>query len=376
MTRTSISPIPPYKIGYHPILFYLNCPQHSRATLSHSGMTMPFHHFPVIFLLLIMISDLAFATTLEQVKTRGYLLCGVSQGVPGFSQKAADGQWQGLDVDVCKAVAVSALGDASKVEYVPLSEKQRFIGLQSGKVDFLIRNTTYSILRDVALKINWAGVNYYDGQAFLVPKNLGLKSVKDLDGAAICVTTGTTTELNLADYFRVNQLTYQAVLDEVLHASIAKYEAGQCDAFTTDQSSLAGLRLMLQIPDDHVVLPEVISKEPLGLVVRDNDPQWEDLVRWSFLAMVAAEELELTQANIDQALKSNKPAIRRFVGLEGSLGDYLEIANDWAYQIIKQIGNYGESFERHVGRNSPLGLERGLNDLWTRGGLMYSPPFR
>lgn len=317
------------------------------------------------------------ATTKEEVQKRGVLNCGVSTGLPGFSIADEKGVWTGLDVDGCKAVASAVLGDATKIKYVPLNAKERFTALQSGEIDVLVRGTTWTLTRDTSLGLNFAGVNYYDGQGFLVSKKLGVKSALELDGAAVCIQSGTTSEMNLADYFKVNNMKYEAVVFDTHDATIKAFENGRCDVLTSDQSQLYGLRTHLPHPDEAFVLPEVISKEPLGPVVRQGDDAWLNIVKWTFFAMVEAEELGITSANIDKMKAESKaPAVRRLVGLEGIAGKGLGLNDDWAYQIIKQVGNYGEAFERNVGTGSPLNIARGLNELWSKGGIMYAPPLR
>tara|TARA_R110002073_G_scaffold118314_1_gene257339 strand:+ start:32 stop:1186 length:1155 start_codon:yes stop_codon:yes gene_type:complete len=315
-------------------------------------------------------------STLDLVRERGYVRCGVSQGLPGFSNPNDSGDWSGIDVDVCQAVAAAVFGDADKSRYTPLSAKERFTALQSGEIDVLTRNTTWSLTRDTALGLDFVGVNYYDGQGFMVRRELGVKSVMELDGAVVCTNTGTTTELNVADFFRSNGLAYSIVAFEKSDEVVAAYDAGRCDAFTTDASGLYSERLKLADFNDHVVLPEIISKEPLGPAVRQGDDQWADIVRWSLFAMVEAEELGVTSKNAGDMRTTQNPAIRRLLGVEGAFGQNLGIPNDWAYKIITQVGNYGESFERGVGENTPLGIPRGLNALWKDGGLQYSPPVR
>jgi len=322
------------------------------------------------------VSSAASAGTLDDVKKKGFVQCGVSQGLPGFSNPDSSGNWTGIDVDVCRAVAAATLGDASKVKFSPLSAKERFTALQSGEVDVLSRNTTWTATRDTALGLNFAGVNYYDGQGFMVRKSLGVKSAMELAGAAVCTNLGTTTELNVADFFRGNNMDYKLVAFEKADEVVAAYDAGRCDVYTTDQSGLAAQRLKLGSPNDHVVLPEVISKEPLGPVVRHGDDQWLDIVKWSLFAMLESEEMGINSGNAD-AMKTNKnPGIKRMMGTEGDVGKNLGLSADWAYNIIKQVGNYGESFERNVGMNTPLQLPRGVNNLWNNGGLMYPMPAR
>jgi general L-amino acid transport system substrate-binding protein len=313
-------------------------------------------------------------STLNAVKAKGYVQCGVNTGLAGFSQPDSKGVWKGLDVDMCRAVAAAVFGDAGKVRYTPLTAQQRFTALQSGEIDMLSRNTTWTLARDTSLGLNFVGVDYYDGQGFMVPKKLGVKSAKELNGATICVQPGTTTELNLADYFRANNMTFKPVVIEKLEEVTNAYFSGRCDVYTTDVSGLVSTRgARAPNPADHIILPEVISKEPLGPAVRHGDDQWFDIVKWSLFAMIEAEEMGLTSKNIDQQLTSTNPAIQRFVGANGDLGKMLGLDNKWAYNIVKQVGNYGESFETNL---KPLGFDRGLNRLWTQGGLMYAPPVR
>lgn len=326
---------------------------------------------------LVFAAGLSQASTQEEVKKRGVLNCGVSTGLPGFSIADEKGTWAGLDVDVCKAIAAATLGDASKIKYVSLNAKERFTALQSGEIDALVRGTTWTLTRDTSLGLNFTGVNYYDGQGFLVSKKLGVKSALELDGAAVCIQGGTTSELNLADYFKENNMSYKAVVFDTHDATATAFDNGRCDVLTSDQSQLYGLRTHLSKPDEAVVLPEVISKEPLGPVVRQGDDAWFNIVKWSLNAMIEAEELGLTQANVDEMKASSKsPSVRRLLGLEGIAGKGLGLNADWAYQIVKQVGNYGEAFERNVGAGSPLKIERGLNALWSKGGIMYAPPLR
>jgi general L-amino acid transport system substrate-binding protein len=313
-------------------------------------------------------------STLDTVRARGYVQCGVNTGLAGFSQPDSKGVWRGIDVDLCRAVAAAVFGDAKKVRFTPLTAQQRFTALQSGEIDLLARNTTWSITRDTGLGLNFVGINYYDGQGFIVPKKLNVKSARDLNGATICVQPGTTTELNLADYFRTHNMKFKPVVIEKLEEVLNAYFAGRCDAYTTDVSGLVAIRASrASNPADHVILPEVISKEPLGPAVRHGDDRWFDIVKWSLFAMIDAEELGLTSKTIDQHSKSTRPAVQRFVGAVGDIGKSLGLGNRWAYNIVKQVGNYGESFERNL---APLGFERGLNRLWSQGGLMYAPPIR
>ena len=314
--------------------------------------------------------------TLDAVKKKGFLQCGVSTGLPGFSNPDSKGEWKGLDVDVCRAVAAAALGDANKVKYTPLTAKERFTALQSGEVDILSRNTTWTQTRDSSLGLNFAGVNYYDGQGFLVTKDLGVKSAKELDGAAVCIQSGTTTELNLADYFRLNGMKYQPVVFDTSDQTVKGFEAGRCDVLTSDQSQLYALRIKLKDPSSAMVLPEVISKEPLGPVVRQGDDQWFNIVKWSLFATVNAEELGLSSANVAKMKSTDNPGVRRLLGVEGNMGENLGLPKDWAFKIIAQVGNYSEMFERNVGSGSALKISRGLNALWTQGGIQYAPPVR
>ncbi len=313
------------------------------------------------------------ADTLSSVKSKGYVQCGASTGLPGFSNADASGTWKGLDVDICRAVAAAVLGDAGKVKYTPLTAKERFTALQSGEIDMLSRNTTWTLTRDGSLGLNFAGVNYYDGQGFMVSKSLGVKSALELDGAAVCIQAGTTTELNLADYFRENGMKYKSVTYDTSDATIKGFEAGRCDMLSSDQSQLYALRIKLKNPGAAIVLPEVISKEPLGPVVRQGDDKWFNIVKWSLFAMVNAEEMGITSKNADSMKNSKNPSIGRFMGGQG---EKLGLDNDWAYNIVKQVGNYGEAFERNVGMSSPLKISRGLNALWSKGGLQYAPPIR
>ncbi|MDX0529258.1 transporter substrate-binding domain-containing protein [Sinorhizobium medicae] len=320
----------------------------------------------------------ASAATLDDVKAKRFVQCGVNTGLAGFAAPNASGDWSGFDVDYCKAIAAAVFGDATKVKYTPLSAKERFPALQSGEVDVLARNTTWSINRDTALGFNFRPVNYYDGQGFMVRKELDVKSALELSGAAVCVQTGTTTELNLADYFKANNLQYNPVVFEKLEEVNAAYDAGRCDVYTTDQSGLYSLRLTLSKPDDHIVLPEIISKEPLAPAVRQGDDQWFDIVSWVHYALVQAEEFGVTQANVEEMKKSANPDVQRFLGVEADskIGTDLGLTNEWAVNIVKAVGNYGEVFDRNIGAGSPLKIERGLNALWNKGGLQYAPPVR
>lgn len=316
----------------------------------------------------------ASAQVLNSVKQRGMLNCGANGSLAGFGLPDAQGNWTGLDVDFCKAVAAAVLGDSKKVKFVPLSAKDRFTALQSGEVDVLARNTTWTESRDTSLGLNFTGVNYYDGQGFMVRKSLKVNSALELNGASVCVQQGTTTEVNLADYFRANKMELKSVTFADADQTVKAYDAGRCDAFTTDASGLYSERLRLAKPDDHIVLPEIISKEPLGPSVRHGDDQWFDIVKWVGFAMVVAEDLGVNSKNVDEMMKSNNPEIRRLLGVEGNFGEQLGLTKDCFYKIIKQVGNYGESFDRNVGEGSPLKIARGLNRLWTKGGIMYAPP--
>jgi general L-amino acid transport system substrate-binding protein len=321
----------------------------------------------------------ASAATLQDVQGRGQLVCGVNgpTGLAGFGIPDDKGNWTGLDVDVCRAVAAAVFGDATKVKYVPLGSKERFTALQSGEIDLLVRNSTWTFSRDTDLGLDFVQVNYYDGQGFLVRKELGVKSAKELSGATICVQTGTTTEKNLADYFRTTNMELKSVVFENADQARGAYDEGRCDAYTTDASGLAAERTQLKNPADNIILPEIISKEPLGPAVRHGDNNWGDIVRWSFNVMLIAEEKGITQANVDEVKASSQdPEVRRMLGAEDEMGKMMGVPNDWAYNIIKQVGNYGESFERNVGLKTPLGLARGLNELWSKGGLQYAPPIR
>jgi general L-amino acid transport system substrate-binding protein len=318
----------------------------------------------------------ASAQTLNTVKQRGTLVCGVSQGLPGFSSPDDRGNWTGLDVDLCRAIAAAIFGDANKVKFTPLSAKDRFTALQSGEIDVLSRNSTWTLSRDSSLGLNFAAVNYYDGQGFMVRKGLKVNSALELNGASVCTQTGTTTELNLADYFRANKMKYEVIAFATADETIKAYDSGRCDVFTTDVSQLYSEKLKLANANDHIILPEVISKEPLGPAVRHGDDQWFDLVKWVHFAMINAEELGVSSKNVDEALKSDKPDVRRLVGAEGNFGEQLGVKKDWVVSIVKLVGNYGEIFEKNVGSGSRLGIARGLNNLWNKGGIQYAPPIR
>jgi general L-amino acid transport system substrate-binding protein len=322
-------------------------------------------------------SGSAVAGTFDTVKKNGVITCGVSTGVTGFSIADAQGKYTGLDVDICRQVAAAVFGDAEKVKFVPLSAQQRFTALQSGEVDVLSRNTTWTLQRDTQLGLTFAPVTFYDGQGFMVPKKLGVKSAKELNGATICVQPGTTTELNLADYFRANKMTFKPVVIEKLEETENAYFSGRCDVYTTDRSGLASTRIAkAPNPDDQVILPEVISKEPLAPAVRHGDDEWYDIVKWVVYAAIEAEEDGVTSKNVDEMAKGDDPNIKRLLGVTPGMGKSLGLDEKWAYNIVKLVGNYGEVFDRNVGKDSPLKLERGVNDLWTKGGLMYAMPVR
>jgi general L-amino acid transport system substrate-binding protein len=316
----------------------------------------------------------ASAQTLAQVKARGTLQCGSNTGLAGFGQPDAQGNWTGLDVDFCRAVAAAVFNDVSKVKFVPLSAKDRFPALQSGEIDLLSRNTTWTMSRDAGFE--FGPVTYYDGQGFLVRKKMKIGSAMELSGASICVQQGTTTELNIADYFRAKNMKYEIVsfaqLDEVSKA----YDSGRCDSFSSDASQLYAIRLRLANPEEHVVLPEVISKEPLGPMWRQGDSQWGDVIKWTHYAMLTAEELGVTKVNVDEMLKSTNPDVKRLLGTEGNFGEQIGLTKDWGYRIIKLVGNYGEVFEKNVGQGSSLKIARGINGLWNKGGVQYAPPVR
>jgi general L-amino acid transport system substrate-binding protein len=325
---------------------------------------------------LVLAAQAASAQTLKAVQDRGQLVCGANGTLAGFGMPDPQGSWIGFDVDFCRAIAAAIFNDPTKVKFVPLTAGNRFTALQSGEVDLLSRNTTWTMSRDTTLGLDFAAVTYYDGQGFMVRKSLKVNSALELNDAAVCVQQGTTTELNLADYFRANNMTLKTVTFATANEAVRAYDTGRCDAYTTDSSGLYGERLRLADPSAHIVLPEIISKEPLAPAVRQGDDSWEDLVRWTHHAMLDAEELGITQQNVAEMLKSNTPDVRRLLGAEGQFGQSLGVSNDWAYRIIKSVGNYGEVFERNVGQGSPLKIARGLNALWTKGGLQYGLPIR
>ncbi|HEX8166871.1 MAG TPA: amino acid ABC transporter substrate-binding protein [Beijerinckiaceae bacterium] len=324
----------------------------------------------------LMASAASAQATLNNVKQKGFLSCGSNPGLAGFGVPDAQGNWTGFDVDYCRAIAAAIFNDPTKVRFIPLSAKDRFTALQSGEVDVLARNSTWTMSRDTQLGLDFPAVNYFDGQGFMVRKKLGVASAKELSGASVCTQQGTTTELNLADFFRANNLKYEVVAFATADETFKAYDSGRCDAFTTDASGLYAERLKAAAPDDHIVLPEIISKEPLGPAVRHGDNQWGDIVRWVHFALVNAEELGVTKANLDQSMKSDNPEIKRLLGTEGKFGEAIGLTNDWAARIVKHVGNYGEVFDRNVGAGSPLKIQRGINALWTKGGLQYGVPVR
>ncbi len=330
----------------------------------------------VIVLSLLSASLACAGETLDAVKKKGFIQVGVNGGVFGFGMPDEKGVWRGLDVDTARAISAAVFGNADKLKYTPLTAQQRFTALQSGEIDVLCRNATRTLTRETQLGLNFVQVNYYDGQGFLVPKKLGVKSAKELSGATVCVLPGTTTEQNAADYFRTHNMKWKPVVIEATAELAKTFFAGRCDVLTSDASQLAGARAIAPNPKDYVILPEIISKEPLAPAVRHGDDQWRDIVDFSVLAMIQAEEYGITSKNVDEMLKSTNPGIQRFLGVIPGNGAALGLDEKWAYNIVKQVGNYGEVFERNVGKNTPLGLERGLNALWTQGGLMYSPPFK
>lgn len=322
------------------------------------------------------VATAAHADTLADVKAKGFLQCGANTGLLGFGSPDDKGEWKGFDVDFCRAIATAVFNDPTKVKFTPLTAKERFTALQSGEVDVLVRNTTWTLSRDSQMGLIFAGVNYYDGQGFMVRKSLGISSALELSGASVCVQTGTTTELNLADYFRTNGMQFNPVVFEKSDEVVQAYDAGRCDAFTTDASGLYAERLKLTNPADHMVLPEIISKEPLGPVVRQGDDKWLTIVKWTHYVMLNAEEAGVTSKNVDEMKSSANPDIKRILGTEGAFGEPLGLTNDFGYNIIKTIGNYGEVFDRNIGPDTPLGISRGLNALWTKGGLQYGMPVR
>ncbi len=330
----------------------------------------------LLSLVAVRLATAADSEVLKAVKNRGALNCGVSEGLYGFSARDKEGNWSGFDVDLCRAIAAAIFNDASKVNYTPLESSRRFEGLQSGSIDVLSRNTTWTMSREIELGLSFTATNYYDGQGFLVRRAMNKETALDLDGAKICVQTGTTTELNLVDYFRANKMKYEVFAAPSAEAAIKEYDSGTCNVFSADVSQLFAIRLLLSKPDEHVILPDVISKEPLGPVVRQDDLQWFNIVKWVQFAMVNAEELGVTSQNIDEALKSAKPDVRRLLGTEGNYGERMGLTTDWAARVIRLVGNYGEVYERTVGVGSALGIPRGINQLWSKGGILYAPPIR
>jgi general L-amino acid transport system substrate-binding protein len=316
------------------------------------------------------------ATTLESVKAKGHLQCGVTSGLPGFSQPDEKGSWTGIDVDTCRAVAAAVFGDAKAVEFTPLTAKERFTALQSGEIDVLSRNTTWTLTRDVSLGLNFAGVNYYDGQGFLVNNDIGVDDAEQLDGATVCIQSGTTSELNLADYFRAKGMEFKPIVFDTSEQTVQGFAAGRCDVLTSDRSQLAALRSKLADPSSAKILPNTISKEPLGPVVRQGDDQWFNIVKWVLFAQINAEELGITMDNAGEMLKSDNPNVQRLLGTDGDMGAKLGLPDDFGLAIVKQVGNYGEMYDRNVGPDTALGLERGINALWTNGGILYAPPVR
>ncbi|MPZ37692.1 MAG: transporter substrate-binding domain-containing protein [Rhizobiales bacterium] len=324
----------------------------------------------------LLLSGTASAQTLEKVKARGNVVCGVNPDLQGFSMHDAQGSWSGFDVDFCRALAAAIFNNPGKVQYVPLGTTDRLQALQSDKIDVLSRNTTWTFAREASLKLNFAAVTYYDGQGFLTRRSANATSALELDNASVCVQKGTTSELNFADFFRTNNLKYQVVALDGLDELLKVYDQGKCTVLTSDTSQLFAARLRLDAPDDHVVLPDIISKEPLGPFVRFGDDQWLGIVKWTHFAMVNAEELGVSSKTIDEALKSNKPDVKRLVGIDGNYGEQMGLTNDWAVRIIRHVGNYGEVFERNVGTGTKLAIPRGINSLWTNGGIQYAPPIR
>jgi general L-amino acid transport system substrate-binding protein len=330
----------------------------------------------VVAAVFLVTAGLAVAGTMEDVKAKGYISVGVNEGLFGFSKPDEKGVWRGLDVDTARAISIAVFGTPDKLKFVPLTAKTRFTALQSGEIDVLTRNATQTLGRETSLGLAFAHVNYYDGQGFLVPKKLGIKSARELDGATVCVLPGTTTELNVADYFRANGMKMSPVVIESTPELAKAFFAGRCDVLTSDASQLASTRSVAPTPDDYEILPEIISKEPLAPVVRHGDDKWFDIVNFSVLALIAAEEMGITSQNVDEMLKSKDPKIQRFLGVSPGNGKALGLDENWAYKIVKLVGNYGEVFERNVGVNTPLKIARGLNAQWTNGGLMYAPPFK
>jgi len=333
-------------------------------------------HAVAVLALIAFAATTASAQTLKTVQDRGHLLCGVSQGLPGFSDEGGNDQWTGLDVDFCRALAAAIFNNTTKVQFVPLSAEERFAALESKKIDVLSRNSTWTLGRETSFKLIFAAVTYYDGQGFMVRKALNIESALELADKPICTKSETTSELNLADYFRNNRLTYKVITFPSGDEALKAYEDGRCEALTSDVSQLYALRTKLGTPRDHIILPDIISKEPLGPVVRQDDFQWLNIVKWTLFAMINADELGVSRQNLDEAMKSQKPSIRRLLGLEGEFGEQMGLTNDWAARIIRLVGNYGEVFEHNVGTGSKLGIPRGINQLWNKGGIQYAPPIR
>ncbi|WP_461210988.1 amino acid ABC transporter substrate-binding protein [Desulfocurvus sp. DL9XJH121] len=322
------------------------------------------------------VASAACAGILDDVKAKGHVTVGVSGKVPGFSAPDKDGVWRGFDVDFGRAVAAAVFDDPTKVKFVPVTTKERFTALQTGEIDVLSRNTTWTFSRDVKQGIDFCGILFYDGQGFMVPRKLGVTSATQLDGASVCIQIGTTTEMNVSDYFAAHKMTYKPVVYESADDATVIYDTGRADVYTSDISGLAARRTALTNPADHVILPEAISKEPLGPAVRQGDQQWSDIVRWTLFALINAEEMGVTSQNVDEMLKSEKPDVKRLLGVDGAYGEMFGLSNDWVYRIVKHVGNYGEMYERNVGPKTALGIERGINALWKDGGLIYAPPIR
>jgi general L-amino acid transport system substrate-binding protein len=382
MHQVNIFPCKLLRLSVIGVLFYteylIDDGSSSQVTVNPKKRRIFMKRLCVLFVVLAFIATAGFAVagTLDDVKAKGVISVGVNEGLAGFSKPDEKGEWHGLDVDTARAISSAVFGAPDKLKFVPLTAKTRFTALQSGEIDVLTRNCTQTLGRETALGLNFVHVNYYDGQGFLVPKKLGVKSAKELDGATVCVLPGTTTELNLADYFRANNMKMKPVVIESTPELAKAFFAGRCDVLTSDASQLASTRSVAPNPDDYIILPEIISKEPLAPVVRHGDDQWYDIVNFSVLAMIAAEELGITSKNVDEMLKSEDPKIQRFLGVSEGNGKALGLDEKWAYNIVKQVGNYGEVFERNVGVDTPLKLERGLNAQWNKGGIMYSPPFK
>ena len=330
----------------------------------------------ILILVLFLFTFTAKSNTLDDVKNRGYLICGISESLTGFATPNDKGKWTGFDVDMCRAVAAAVLGDSNKVEFITTTPRSRFPILASGEIDLLARNTTWTFSRDTNLGFEYAGINFYDGQGFMVSKSLGIDSVKELEGATVCIESGSTKEFNINNFFSINNISFNTLLVEIDEDAVENYLARRCDVYTNVISELADLRIKIPKPSNHIILPEIISKEPLGPLVRHGDNEWGDIVRWSLNTMIIAEELGLTSENVDEHFESNNNEVLRLLGVVGSYGDMLELEYNWAYNIIKQVGDYSSVFDRNIGPDTALGLERGLNALWTKGGILYAPPFR